>query len=262
MRNIYPDEYDEFWKNYTEPTKADKIKTARQVREFIINRNWHSIRFHGKFSKENTKNEYGNYGCAYQYTEYIYMRSDESYVIRYGTTSKKETCCPICGNPKHSRENCPQKKAKRIPWNVLDTEITNFCKAKYVDADTFFENHYWFELLGSDTGTGLRHRTEPSITVLLDREIIPRISVECIAQSEEYIFNLSKFAVDNDLYTTDTTGKRKLIFDKVKLVRYNQNYRNETYEENNKVHSVRKFLNQLGIWCDWYDPEKDYYDYC
>ncbi len=259
MRNIYDDEYDEFWENYTEPTKADKIKTARQVREFILNRNWSSLRMHGKFSKENTKNEYGNYGCSYQYTEYIYD-DDQSYIIRYGSTSKRETCCPICGNPKHSREHCSQKK-KHIPWNVLDMEITNFCKAKYVEADTFFENHYWFELLGSRIDGKITYRSEPSITVLLDREIIPRISVERIAQSEEYIFNLSKFAVDNDLYTTDTTGKRKLIFDKVKLVRYNRNYRNETPEQNNQDWAVRKFLNQLGIWCDWYNPEKEDYDY-
>lgn len=261
MRNIHDDEYDEFWENYTEPTKAEKIKTAREVREFIVGRKWNSLRIHGKYSKENKKNSYGNYGCSGQYTEYIYDNNDGSYIIRYGTIYPDTNhCCPICGSSQHSRKDCPQGNPRHIPWNVLDTEITNFCKAEYVEVEDLIPSDSpsnWFELLGYP---GV-HRMEPNITVLLDREIIPKIPVSWIARTEDFMFNFSKFVVNNDLYITKNK-RRKLIFDKVKLERYDLNYRNETYEQNNKDHAVRKFLEQLDIWCDWYDPKKGNYSYC
>lgn len=259
MRNIHDDEYDEFWNNYVKPTKAEKIKTAREVREFIVGRKWNSLRIHGKRSKENKRNLYGCFGCAGQYTEYIYDSNDESYIIRYGTIYPDDHCCPICGSSQHSRKDCPQGNPKHIPWNVLDAEITNFCKANYVEVEDFsFSNSpgKWFELLGYPN----IHRTEPNITVLLDREIIPKIPVRCIAKTEDFMFNFSKFVVNNDLYIT-VNKRRKLIFDKVKLERYNLDFKKESPEENTKDWDVKNFLYELDIWSDWYDPTSASYRY-
>lgn len=252
MRNIHPEEYDKFWSNYVEPTKSEKIKTARAVREFILNRDWYSLRIYGKFSDKNTKDkrEYR----ADQYTEYIYDNRNDTYILRYG--SLKGNCCPYCGSPEHTKKDCQYEKPQHIPWNILDTDITNFCKVKYVEADYIFYNHYWFELLGSKS-----HRTEPKIAIMLDKEIIPKIPVSCISRTENYIFNFSDFVVNNDLYITNSNGKRKLIFDKVKLERPMLDWHKEAPEQRNIDLAVREFLYKLDIWSDWYDPHKENYHY-